>query len=76
MSDPDETPGFKLAESDEWLPGLGEAIERRAPALSDVGLAAGWAGLYEMTPDHNALIGEAEESPASSTPPASPATAS
>ncbi|UYM07267.1 NAD(P)/FAD-dependent oxidoreductase [Solicola gregarius] len=60
MSDPDETPGFKLSQSQDWLPRLGEAIERRAPALSDVGLASGWAGLYEMTPDHNALIGEAE----------------
>jgi sarcosine oxidase subunit beta len=26
-----------------------EAIERRAPALLDVGIAHGWAGLYEMT---------------------------
>jgi sarcosine oxidase subunit beta len=59
MSDPHETPGFKLTRSDSWLPGLGEAMERRAPALTDVGIASGWAGLYEMTPDHNALIGEA-----------------
>ncbi len=61
MSDPHETPGFKLTESDEWLDGLGEAIARRAPAISEVGLGAGWAGLYEMTPDHNGLVGEAEE---------------
>ena len=61
MSDPDETPGFKLGRSDEWLPRLGEAIERRAPALAEVGIAGGWAGLYEMTPDHNALVGEAPE---------------
>jgi sarcosine oxidase subunit beta len=60
MSDPHETSGFKLTESDAWLAGLGEAIELRAPAISDVGLRAGWAGLYEMTPDHNALVGEAE----------------
>ena len=60
MSDPDETPGFKLSQGEDWLPRLGEAIERRAPALSDIGLASGWAGLYEMTPDHNGLIGEAE----------------
>jgi sarcosine oxidase, subunit beta len=60
MSDPEETPGFALTRSDAWLPRLGAAIERRAPAIADVGIAAGWAGLYEMTPDHNALIGRAD----------------
>ena len=60
MSDPHETAGFKLTVSEEWIAGLGDAIERRAPDLSEVGLGAGWAGLYEMTPDHNALVGEAE----------------
>jgi sarcosine oxidase subunit beta len=57
MSDPDETAGFKHDRDDAWLPRLGAAIEHRAPALSDVGIASGWAGLYENTPDHNALIG-------------------
>ncbi|MGY1737576.1 NAD(P)/FAD-dependent oxidoreductase [Geodermatophilus sp. SYSU D00684] len=61
MSDPDETPGFRLTRSDAWLPRLGAAIERRAPALAGVGVASGWAGLYEMTPDHNALIGRAAD---------------
>jgi sarcosine oxidase subunit beta len=61
MSDPHETPGFRLTESDQWLPGLADAIERRAPDLGELGLGAGWAGLYEMTPDHNALVGEAED---------------
>lgn len=59
MSDPDEEPGFRLGRSDDWLPRLGDAIERRAPRIADVGIAGGWAGLYEMTPDHNALVGEA-----------------
>jgi sarcosine oxidase subunit beta len=59
MSDPHETPGFALGRSDDWLPGLAEVMEHRAPALAEVGIASGWAGLYEMTPDHNALIGEA-----------------
>ncbi len=59
MSDPDETPGFKLGQSQDWLPGLATALERRTPSLLDVGMASGWAGLYEMTPDHNAVIGEA-----------------
>jgi sarcosine oxidase, subunit beta len=61
MSDPDETPGFRLTRSDAWLPRLAAAIERRAPALAGVGVASGWAGLYEMTPDHNALIGRAAD---------------
>ncbi len=61
MSDPDETPGFKLSRSQDWLPGLATALERRTPSLADVGMASGWAGLYEMTPDHNALIGEAKD---------------
>ena len=61
MSDPDEEPGFKLNRGEEWLPGLHDAIERRAPRIGDLGIASGWAGLYEMTPDHNAIVGEAEE---------------
>lgn len=61
MSDPDETPGFKLGPSDDWLPRIGEAIQRRTPAVAELGIAGGWAGLYEMTPDHNALIGRATD---------------
>ncbi|MGW6279645.1 NAD(P)/FAD-dependent oxidoreductase [Kribbella sp. NPDC055071] len=60
MSDPDEQPGFHLNRTDAWLPGLTAAMSRRAPSLLDVGLTSGWAGLYEVTPDHNALIGESE----------------
>ena len=59
MSYQAETPGFKLTYSDEWLGDLGAAMERRCPELLEVGIAHQWAGLYEITPDHNALIGEA-----------------
>lgn len=59
MSDPDEEYGFDQSVSDTWLPRLGEAVARRAPRLADVGLAHRWAGLYEVTPDHNAVVGEA-----------------
>lgn len=61
MSYAGETPGFKLSESDEWLESLYGAIERRIPSVADVGMASGWAGLYEDTPDHNALIGESAQ---------------
>ena len=63
MSDPDQEPGFHLSYSEQWLPRLGEAIEARTPALLDVGLGTGWAGLYEVTPDHNALIGRSATTP-------------
>ncbi|MFD8212373.1 NAD(P)/FAD-dependent oxidoreductase [Streptomyces sp. NPDC059697] len=59
MSDPDEVPGFATTTHDRWIPRLSEAMERRAPALLDLRRTGGWAGLYEITPDHNALIGEA-----------------
>ncbi|MFD0855601.1 NAD(P)/FAD-dependent oxidoreductase, partial [Actinomadura adrarensis] len=59
MSDPDKEPGFNLERTDAWLPRLTDAMAVRAPRLLDYGLATGWAGLYEVTPDHNALIGEA-----------------
>jgi sarcosine oxidase subunit beta len=59
MSLDDEPPGFNLERDDAWIPRLVEAMTRRAPSLAEVGVAGGWAGLYEVTPDHNALIGEA-----------------
>ena len=59
MSDPNEQPGFSVETTDEWIPGLMDVVRRRAPRIADVGIRGGWAGLYEMTPDHNAIIGEA-----------------
>jgi sarcosine oxidase, subunit beta len=59
MSDPDEHPGFSVETTEEWIPGLMDIVRRRAPRIADVGIRGGWAGLYEMTPDHNAIIGEA-----------------
>jgi sarcosine oxidase, subunit beta len=59
MSLDDEPPGFNLERDDAWIPRLVEAMALRAPSLAEVGVAGGWAGLYEVTPDHNALIGEA-----------------
>ena len=61
MSFQGERPGFDLSVSDDWLPDLTEAIATRAPRLLDAGVAHSWAGLYEVTPDHNALIGQAPQ---------------
>jgi sarcosine oxidase subunit beta len=59
MSDPSEQPGFSVETTEDWIPGLMDVVRRRAPRIADVGIRGGWAGLYEMTPDHNAIIGEA-----------------
>jgi sarcosine oxidase subunit beta len=59
MSDPAEQPGFSVDTTDDWIPGLMEIVRRRAPRIAEAGIRGGWAGLYEMTPDHNAVIGEA-----------------
>jgi sarcosine oxidase subunit beta len=59
MSDPDEQPGFSVETTDDWVPDLVEIASRRAPRIAEVGIRGGWAGLYEVSPDHNAIIGEA-----------------
>ena len=59
MSDPNEKPGFSVETTDDWIPDLMAVVRRRAPRIADAGIRGGWAGLYEMTPDHNAIIGEA-----------------
>ncbi len=59
MSDPDERPGYATDTHDRWIPRLADAMRRRAPDLLELRRTGGWAGLYENTPDHNALIGEA-----------------
>ena len=60
MSDPHERPGFDERRTEDWIPALTDIAAVRAPAVLEAGIAGGWAGLYEVTPDHNALIGEAD----------------
>lgn len=57
MGDPDERPGFDTTVRWDFLPEVTEVAVRRLPALADASVTHAWAGLYEMTPDHNALIG-------------------
>jgi len=60
-NDPEETPGFKT----EFEPAFVEKILTRAadrvPCFADlpVNPKRAWAGLYEMTPDHHPILGEA-----------------
>jgi sarcosine oxidase subunit beta len=59
ISDASQSPGFGRDFSYEWLAAFDEAAAVVAPSLVGVDLKGGWAGLYENTPDHNALIGRA-----------------
>jgi sarcosine oxidase subunit beta len=62
-NDPEETSGFKT----DFDPGFVEKILTRAadrvPCLveAEVNPRRAWAGLYEMTPDHHAIIGAAPD---------------
>jgi sarcosine oxidase subunit beta len=40
---------------------LAPVAARRLPALADLGIRSSWWGYYEMSPDHNALVGAAAE---------------
>lgn len=57
ISNSDQKPGFNRDFTHEWLYEFNAAARICAPALAEPELAQGWAGLYENTPDHNALIG-------------------
>ena len=59
MADRDQPAGFDAPTDPAWLERVTEVAVRRAPAFLDMGIAHGWKGYYEVTPDHNGLVGEA-----------------
>ncbi|EOD67881.1 sarcosine oxidase subunit beta [Amycolatopsis vancoresmycina DSM 44592] len=59
FSEDDGFSGFDTGyEPGEWLPRLAELAGRRIPAVLDAGVRTAWAGLYEMTPDRNQILGQ------------------
>ena len=56
--DPEST-----AVEQDWLEQVREKAAERVPALAGIPVdaARSWAGLYEMSPDHHALLGRAPE---------------
>jgi len=61
MSDRTEPPGFVTDVNWEFLEKMFEQAARRAPALAGAGVKTAWAGLYESTPDHQAILGPIAE---------------
>jgi len=60
-NDPDETPGFKTEFDPTFIEKILTRAAMRVPCLAEaeVNPRRSWAGLYEMTPDHHAIIGPA-----------------
>lgn len=61
MSDRDEPPSFDTDVNWEFLEKMFEQAALRAPALAGAGVKTAWAGLYETTPDHQAILGPIPE---------------
>ncbi|MGD8632230.1 MAG: FAD-binding oxidoreductase [Anaerolineales bacterium] len=57
MSNPDETPGFDQSIDEDWEVRAISAAAERMPMLESAGRLAGWAGLYEVTPDAHPIFG-------------------
>jgi sarcosine oxidase subunit beta len=61
MSNRDEPPGFDTSVDEDWRLHHIEHAVARFPFLADAEISAEWAGLYEVTPDDQPLIGAVPE---------------
>lgn len=57
MTDRSEPSSFNMATDDAFLAMLIDLAVRRVPALAEARMASGWAGLYDVTPDANPILG-------------------
>jgi sarcosine oxidase subunit beta len=64
-NDPDEEPGFETTFDSAFVEKILLRAVERVPCFEDlqVNPARGWAGLYEMTPDHHAILGPVPQVP-------------
>jgi len=60
MGDRQETPTFDTTVQWDFLPQVIDVAVTRLPALADASISHAWAGLYEMSPDGNPIVGAAE----------------
>jgi sarcosine oxidase subunit beta len=60
-NDPEETPGFKADFEPSFIEKILTRAADRVPVFENLAVnpKRAWAGLYEMTPDHHPILGEA-----------------
>jgi sarcosine oxidase subunit beta len=63
MGDRDEPSSFNKSVDENWMMATVERLVERAPAFESANILRGWAGFYEITPDHNPVLGFVEEVP-------------
>jgi glycine/D-amino acid oxidase-like deaminating enzyme len=56
-----EGEGLAFGGREQTLDELAPIAARRLPALAELGIRSSWWGYYELSPDHNALVGAASE---------------
>jgi sarcosine oxidase subunit beta len=56
-----EGDALALGGREQTIEELAPVAARRLPALEDIGIRSSWWGWYEMSPDHNALVGAAAD---------------
>ena len=57
MADRDEESSFNKSVDESWMMMTVERLIQRAPAFEEANILRGWAGFYEVTPDHNPVLG-------------------
>jgi len=57
LANPDEPEGFDISVDWSFVERIVEPAMHRLPGLEQAEINNGWAGLYETTPDHNAVLG-------------------
>jgi sarcosine oxidase, subunit beta len=64
-NDPEETPGFKTDFEPSFIEKILTRAADRVPIFENLAVnpKRAWAGLYEMTPDHHPILGEAPGTP-------------
>jgi glycine/D-amino acid oxidase-like deaminating enzyme len=56
-----EGPGLVFGGKEPSVEEVAEHAARRLPALAELPIQSSWWGYYEISPDHNALVGETTE---------------